>query len=239
MGLREGDLKNLVEKVFEVDSYKSKMGDDKNIVVVAFSVKQKAAADDLASFIEKGYSSVLDADATPGEQSDGTYKVFAELERDKEVAEQIRDMLDGIERLTKRSDFRFRYYKNFRSQEATQENLDSAVPKDPESYEIAITENRLNNYKDFFNRSYLDEISMIDDHLVLKKKWADPLDFEFVDFGDAVEIKESQEGTFDVLNAYPEIMYLTKYIGDYAVSKYGENIVLENEDKALVLRRLR
>ena len=239
MGLREGDLKNLVEKVFEVDSYKSKMGDDKNIVVVAFSVKQKAAADDLASFIEKGYSNVLDADATPGEQSDGTYKVFAELERDKEVAEQIRDMLDGIERLAKRSDFRFRYYKNFRSQEATQENLDSAVPKDPESYEIAITENRLNNYKDFFNRSYLDEISMIDDHLVLKKKWADPLDFEFVDFGDAVEIKESQEGTFDVLNAYPEIMYLTKYIGDYAVSKYGENIVLENEDKALVLRRLR
>jgi hypothetical protein len=239
MGLGEGDLKNLVEKVFEVDSYKSKMGDDKNIVVVAFSLKQKAAADDLASFIEKGYSSVLDADATPGEQSDGTYKVFAELERDKEVAEQIRDMLDGIERLAKRLDFRFRYYKNFRSQEATQENLDAAIPKDPESYEIAITENRLNNYKDFFNRSYLDEISMLDDHLVLKKKWADPLDFKFIDFGDAVEIKESQAGTFDVLNAYPEIMYLTKYIGDYAVSKYGDNIVLENEDKALVLRRLR
>lgn len=239
MGLREGDLKNLVEKVFEVDSYKSKMGDDKNIVVVAFSLKQKPAADDLVSFIEKGYASVLDADATPGEQSDGTYKVFAELERDRKIAEQIRDILDGIERLTKRRDFRFRYYKNFRSQEATLENLESAIPKDPEAYEVAITENRLNNYKDFFNRSYLDEISMLDDHLVLKKKWADPLDFEFVDFGDAVEIKESQAGTFDVLTAYPEIMYLTKYIGDYAVSKYGENIVLENEDKALVLRRLR
>jgi len=238
MGLRENDLKNLVEKVFEVDSYKSKMGSDSNIVVIAFSVKQKSAADDLASFIEKGYKSVLDADATPGEQQDGTYKVFVELERDKDIAEQVREIVDGIERLSGRSDFRFRYHKNFRSQDATLDNLEQKIPADPDAYEIAITENRLDSYKDFFNRSFLDEITMLDDHLVLKKKWADPINFEFVDFGDAEQVLESQTGTFDVLTSYPEIMYLTKYIGDYAVSKYGENIVLENEDKALVLRRL-
>jgi len=239
MGLRKGSLKDLVEKTFEIDSYKSKMGEDKNIVVLAFSIKDRAAAEDLVSFFEKGYEYVLDADSTPGEQRDGTYKVFVELERDRDVVEHICDLKDGLERLAGRKDFRFRYYKNFRSEEATSSNLADKVPTDPDQYGISIEENRLNNYKDFFNRSYLDEISMLDDHLVLKKKWADPLDFEFVDFGDAIEIKESQEGTFDVLNAYPEIMYLTKYIGDYAVSKYGDNIVLENEDKALVLRRLR
>jgi len=239
MGLRENDLKDLVDKVFEIDSFKSKMGDDENIVTLSWSLHSKDAAEDLASFFETGYDFVLDADSTPGEQSDGTYKVFVELERDKDIPEQIFELIDGVQRLTGRTDFRFRYYKNFRSQDATIENLENTVPTDPDSYGVAVTENRLNNYKDFFNRSYLDEISMLDDHLVLKKKWADPLDFEFIDFGDAVEIKESQEGTFDVLNAYPEIMYLTKYIGDYAVSKYGENIVLENEDKALVLRRLR
>jgi len=38
MGLRAGDLKNCVYKVFEIDSYKSKMGDDKNIVTLSFSV---------------------------------------------------------------------------------------------------------------------------------------------------------------------------------------------------------
>jgi hypothetical protein len=238
MGLRKGDLKDLVEKVFEVDSYKSKMGDDDNIVVLAFSLRDKSAAEDLVDFVEKGYSFVLDADSTPGEQSDGTYKVFVELERNRKVVENICELKDGLERLTSIKDFRFRYYKSFRSQEANSVNLE-IIPKDPESYQITVQENSLNNYKDFFNRSYLDEISMLDNHLTLKKKWADPLDFEFVDFGDAVEIKESQKGTFDVLNAYPEIMYLTKYIGDYAVSKYGENIVLENKDKALVLRRLR
>lgn len=239
MGLRKGDLNNLVEKVFEIDSFKSKMGDDENIVVLSFSVKQKSAAEDLASFFEKGYAYVLDADFTPGEQKDGTYKVFVELERSKKVVEQVLELLDGLQRLTTKKDFRFRYYKNFRSQEASESNLIDRIPTSPEDYGISQEQNRLDNYTEFFDRSYLDSITLKENHLTLKKKWADPLDFEFIDFGDAREIKESQTGTFDVLASYPEIMYITKYIGDYAVSKYGENIVLENKDKALVLRRLR
>ena len=239
MGLRKNDLKDLVEKVFEVDGFKSKMGDEANIVTVSFSVSTKEAADDLASFYERGYDFILDADATPGEQRDGTYKVFVELERDKDIHDNIMDMLHGLQQLTGRDDFRFRYYKSFRSLDATLENLESKVPNNPDDYGISVNENHLDNYKDFFSNSFVDDITMTENHLTIKKKWADPLDFDFIDFGNAREIKESQEGTFDVLNSYPEIMYLTKYIGDYAVSKYGQNIVLENGDKALVLRRTR
>ena len=32
MSLRAGDLANLVDDIFEIDNFKSKMGDDKNIV---------------------------------------------------------------------------------------------------------------------------------------------------------------------------------------------------------------
>ena len=32
MGLRQGDLKDLVYHIFEIDTYASKMGEDKNIV---------------------------------------------------------------------------------------------------------------------------------------------------------------------------------------------------------------
>ena len=41
MGLRNGDLANLVDNVFEIDSYASKMGEDKNIVTLSFSVANK------------------------------------------------------------------------------------------------------------------------------------------------------------------------------------------------------
>jgi hypothetical protein len=80
MGLRENDLVDLVEPVFEIDSYQSKMGNDADIVVISFTVLEKNAADDLVKFIETGYNFVLDADATTGEQSDGYFKVYVEIE---------------------------------------------------------------------------------------------------------------------------------------------------------------
>ena len=82
MTLQAGDLVHLVDNVLEIDSYKSKMGDDANIAV-SFSVKNKHAADDPNEFIEKGYPFVLDSDVTVGEQSDGMYRVFVEIERNK------------------------------------------------------------------------------------------------------------------------------------------------------------
>ena len=68
MGLNQGDLRSLVYDIFEIDSFKSKMGDDKNIVVLSFSARTRESARDLENFIEKGYSFVLDADTTSGEQ---------------------------------------------------------------------------------------------------------------------------------------------------------------------------
>ena len=38
MGLRTGDLKFCVERTLEIDSYKSKMGEDKDIVTISFAV---------------------------------------------------------------------------------------------------------------------------------------------------------------------------------------------------------
>ena len=37
-GLKAGDLEGVVNKRFSVDQFKSKMGDDKNILVLSFTV---------------------------------------------------------------------------------------------------------------------------------------------------------------------------------------------------------
>ena len=237
MGLRSGDLKDLVYDIFEIDSYQSKMGSDKNIVVLSFSCREKAPAEDLMNFLEKGYDFILDADVTAGEQSDGTYKVFAEIQRDKDAIANILEIVDGVEKLSELDELKFRYYKNFRSNPADQDRLEEMVPLDPDSYGIKVNEANLDNYKNFFNKSYLDEISMLDDILVLKKKYADPLVFEFVDFGKRKEALNNITETFDIMNSYPEIMYLTKYLGDYNICKYGSKLVFENADKVLILER--
>lgn len=234
MSLKAGDLRHLVDNILEIDSYKSKMGDDANIVTLSFNITNKQAADDLNEFIEKGYGFVLDSDVTAGEQSDGKYRVFVEIERDKHTPDNIFEIMDGVSKLSGIDAFKFRYYKNFRSEELTVENLTNVVPTDPDAYGITATESNLNNYKNFFNKSYLEESRMDGNRLIIKKAYADPIAFEFIDFGDkeAVQINEK----FNV-DAYPEILFLTKYIGEYHISKYGDKLVFENRGKSLVLKR--
>ncbi len=169
MGLMANDLSNTIDKIFEIDSYASKMGDDKNIVTLSFSLTGKEAAKDLSNFLEKGYSFILDSDVTEGEQSDGTYKVFVEMERDSEVSENIFEILDGVKKLSGKDDFKFRYYKGFRSHEATQDKISEMVPTDPDKYGISMQENALNNYKTFFSNSFVDNIAMQENKITIKK----------------------------------------------------------------------
>src|SRR5210317_1922632 len=151
MSLREGDLRDMMDNVFEIDSFASKMGADKDIVTLSFSLKEKAPADDLMNFLERGYGFILDADVTSGEQSDGTYKVFVELARDNDVHDNILEIIDGVKNLSLIEDFKFRYYKNWRSKDLTQETLEELVPNNPDNYGLQVEESRMNNYKEFFS----------------------------------------------------------------------------------------
>jgi len=208
MGLRHGDLKDLVYDVFEIDSYASKMGEDKNIVTLSFSVKDRAPADDLVKFLEGGYSFILDSDVTSGEQADGTYKVFVELERDNKSNDNIMEIVDGIKKLSEIEKFRFRYYKNFRSHNISIESLNEFVPTDPDNYGIKVNESNLDNYKNFFSKSYVDDIVMTESILTIKKSYADPLHFKFIDFGPTVKTLNSIKESFNTQD-FSEIIFLS------------------------------
>ena len=100
-GLRARDLKDFVSELFTVDQYRSKMGEDKDIVVLGFRVTEKNPAADLMEFMERGYRFILDADMSAGEENDGKYQVFVEIERTPELAEQLKDLQVWIKEQTK------------------------------------------------------------------------------------------------------------------------------------------
>jgi len=238
MGLRQGDLKDLVYHIFEIDAYASKMGEDKNIITLSFTVKDKAPADDLVRFLEGGYGFILDSDVTAGEQSDGNYRVFVELQREKSANNNIMEILDGVKKLADIDSFKFRYYKGFKSYETTLDNLNEQVPLDPNSYGVTVSESNLNNYKNFFNNSYVEEIIMEDNILSIKKSYAEKIMFEFIDFGETMSTVKRINESIDVMDSYPEILFLTKYLGDYNICKYGDKFVFENTGSTLVLKKL-
>lgn len=240
MSLRANDLRNLVKKVFEIDSYKSKIGNDEETVVICFSVVHEDPANDLEHFIEMGYDFVLDADVSPGESDDGYYKVFVELERNNKVAGQIREILDGLEKLTGIEDWRFRYYKSFRSQSATESNLEAAIPTDVKDYDNTIEDlgDDLDNVDNFFVDSNADEIEVAEDIITFKRPYAEPLSFDIVASGLKNDIYNQINGPLmlDHKNI-AECLHLTKQIGNYNINKIGQTFIFENKNWAIALER--
>ena len=233
MGLLKNDLAHMVDNIIEIDSYKSKMGNDADIVTLAFSIHGNEPAKDLENFIEKGYPFVLDADVTSGEQSDGTYKVFVEIERSKEIPVQILEIADGVTKLANLDKMKFRYYKNFKSKDLDEENLSASIPVDSDSYDIAINETQYENYKNFFTKSYAESIDMLGETLIVKNTYAQPLRFNVTNFGKQTVLDETIN-----MKDMGEVIFLTKVLGDYNITKYGDTLVLTNEGYSLHLKRI-
>lgn len=229
----------LVDNIFEIDSYASKMGSDQDIVVLSFTVESQKPAEDLVNFCERGYEFVLDADSTPGELNDGKYKVFVELERNRHVPEQIMELLDGVGKLTEIDNFKFRYYKSFQSVPVSATALSETIPKNKDDYQISIQENKLNNFSNFFGRSYLENISVQDDDITFQRMYAEPLRMRIKDAGLREHVYNNLPGKLMIESKdMAEILYLTKYIGNYNITKVNNLFVFENDNFAIVLEKL-
>jgi hypothetical protein len=238
MSLLAGDLRMLVNNIFEVDSYSSKMGDDKDIVVLSFTVEQLEPAKDLVTFIERGYPFVLDADASSGELSDGRYKVFVEIERNRRIHEQILEVLDGVGKLADVDNFKFRYYKSFKSIDANEASLLETIPKTKVEYETAVRERMVNNYANFFGRTFLESVKVSNDQITFEKKFAGPVTLTIKDFGTTHQVYDRLKGPIMLESKdISEVLFYTKYIGNYNITKIGSSLVFESQGHAVVLEK--
>ena len=63
---------------------------------------------------------------------------------------------------------------------------------------------------------------------------------KMVEHGTRTNILNNLAGTIRVdESAMSETMWLTKYFGNYNITKYGDNFVFENENIAFVLKLLK
>jgi len=222
-GLKAGDLEGVVSKTFSVDQYKSKMGDDRNIMVLAFVVDGLAPAKDLERFAETGYKEVLDADATPGTMGDGKHRVFVEFQRDEKVDRHIYKFLEDLKKLTNIETFHFTYHKRGVPFEASAKNLADVLPRTPIAYTQKINSLRLGEVKDFFDKFNMMEFKLDNNIVDIKKQNAETLKFELHAFGDTQMIINEVKAFKIDQEAMSECIYLTKYFGPYQITKTTED----------------
>jgi len=147
------------------------------------------------------------------------------------------EIADGVCKLADCESLKYRYYKDFKSKDLTQDALSEEIPLDSNDYDIGIAEASLNNYKNFFNKSYLEETYMTGDVLTVRKVYADPVQFKVIDFGDTLETIQNITERVNT-NDFAEVIFLSKYLGDYNITKFGNKFSLDNNGSTLVVERL-
>lgn len=138
MSLRPNDLEGLISQEISIDEYKSKLGEDRSVIVVAMPMTEESAAHDLGDFIERGPFKIWDVDISPAPGKDGKYYVFVEIERSHLMWGTIEAIFEHISRLINLSiaDFVFTCPGNEKPQALNEENFKSCVPQSPYRWDI-------------------------------------------------------------------------------------------------------
>jgi hypothetical protein len=230
-GLRAGDLEGIVSRRFSVDQYKSKMGNDSEVMVLAFTCNNAEGAKDLERFAEKGYKKVLDADATPGTMEDGKYRVFIEFDRTEGVDLAIAEFLDDLKRLTNIEIFEFTYHKRNVPYEASRKNLAEVLPLTPIAYRDKINKMKLGETHSFFDKFNMLTFKLDNNIMsVMKPGNKDELKFELHAYGNTSMILKEVKAFLIDDKSIAECIYLTKYFGPYHITKTLENRFIFTKD---------
>jgi hypothetical protein len=234
-GLRPMDLKEMVHPIFDVDTYKSKMGEDRDVCVLSFKVKDRAPAKDLMEFIEKGFDFVLDSDLSSGENDKGEYFVFVELERSEKLAEQIKELATSINKLTGIDNWKFRYHKQSNAYDVVEENLSKIVPRSSSEYDGLMSKLKTESVKTFFNKTLMDDLTLENSIITIHKPFNQKVHLKWLNEHDPQAIVEGSPSVDESSTA--EIFWLTKVLGDYDISKFGDKLLFTNGDRAMLLQR--
>ena len=238
-GLRAGDLKDMISDVFTVDQFNSKMGNDEEIIVIAFTSEDKYPAIDLMEFIEKGYPFVLDADMSSGEEKDGDYRVFVEIERTEKASFDVEELLQGVGRLCKIDNWKFKYFRDHEEHEFSKESFIQVVPLDVEEYKERVKSQKMSDAGEVLDQGPA-EVSDIDEsnNLTISKQYAGDITIQLEAMGDYRTLEQSLSGALQLdESSNGQVLFLEKYLGNYEIHKINNKFILKNGDKAMIFRK--
>ena len=242
MSLKNGDLAGTVLPEVSIDEFEPKAGDDLEVIVVAFYLTDEAPAEDLNTFIQRGFIDTLDVEVSPNTDEDGRYLVFVEMSRNDTVPNKFQALLQDVGNLTGDMDWQVKTYFS-----------DDRVFKfnDPELYNYIIIDPALYVPKDKFKMKELDEAIMeffggslvtdltIDGNVVTLMGNNRRIIAEVVDVGDydtVIGRNFLSESAFGVGQNPFEAKVLLSILGNCQVLPIGKYLCVNRDDKVMLLK---
>ena len=242
MSLKNGDLAGTVLPEVSIDEFEPKAGDDLEVIVVAFYLTDEAPAEDLNTFIQRGFIDTLDVEVSPNTDEEGRYLVFVEMSRNDTFPNKFQALLQDVGNLTGDMDWQVKTYFS-----------DDRVFKfnDPELYNYIIIDPALYVPKDKFKMKELDEAIMeffggslvtdltIDGNVVTLMGNNRRIIAEVVDVGDydtVIGRNFLSESAFGVGQNPFEAKVLLSILGNCQVLPIGKYLCVNRDDKVMLLK---
>ena len=261
VNLNHGDLEGTISNYISIDEYKPKTGQPENIIVLAFFTYYEDAAKDLKSFIEFGVYNIADVeyDLVPHETE--KFNVFVEIPRDEDALKTIFNVIQDVENLEEKSNWRFSIYMEKGIHELTPEKLKELLIDNPTEYNTKASkhekkkkkqkqkEDIKNKLQKFLERSFYNKFEYNYQHNAVILQWDNykaMLELVGIENREAVEqelkSKSYKEGLYNIDNKNLELL-VRGFSNNYKVYNFSDVIFVvpqyEGEENILMLREYR
>lgn len=163
------DLKDQLKPILGIDEFKSRVGNDEDLITLNFTIKSKDAAEDLVNWLERGYDFILDSEASPGQVENGNYYVFAELRRRPSSPRKIMEILSDLETLTEVKAENWTVKIDHKRYDASKEIITELIPLTSNDY-AARNEEELNEWREIAGLNTVSTYEQDEDILAIQRQ---------------------------------------------------------------------
>jgi len=242
MSLKNGDLAGTILSDVSIDEFEPKAGNDLEVIVVAFYLKDEPPAHDLNTFIQRGFIDTMDVEVSPNTDEDGRYLVFVEMSRDDTFPNKFQALLKDIGNVSGNMDWNVKtYFSDGQSFAFNDPELFNYVIIDPEQY-VPKDKFKMAGIKEsieqFFGASLVSGLT-VDGNIVTLVGNGRKVIAEVVDVGDydtVIGRNFLSESAFRIGQNPYEAKVLLSILGNYHVLPIGKYLCVNNDDNVMLLK---
>ncbi len=242
MSLKNGDLAGTILVDVSIDEFEPKAGSEGDVIVVAFYLDDEGPAEDLNTFIQRGFIDTLDVEVSPNTDEDGRYLVFVEMTRDETFPNKFQALLTDVGNLSGNMDWMVKtYFSDGKSFAHDDPELYNYIIIDPSDYvpKDKFKMKEMNEaIKQFFNNSLVAHLTIENNFVTLsgngKKVIAEVIDVG--DYDTVIGRNFLSESAFKVGQNPYEAKVLLSILGNCQVLPIGKYLCVNYDDTVMLLK---
>lgn len=245
MSLKNGDLSGTVLPDISIDEFEPKAGDIKDVIVVAFYLNDQEPAEDLNTFIQRGFIDTLDVEVSPSTDEEGHYLVFVEMSRDDTFPNKFQALLKDVENVTGEMNWTVRTYLSQGQMFSFNDpELFNYIIIEPESYvtkDEFKMESMRENVNEFFGNSLVTDLTLDGNTLTLTSSGKIIVTevFDIGDYDAVIGRNFLSESAFGVGKNPYEADVLKNMLGNCEILPLGKYLCVNRGDKVVLLSNTR